>query len=211
MSDKITFYHNPMSRGRMVHWMLEESGAPYEVKLLDFETREHKQPSYLAVNPMGKIPAIEHRGVVVTEVAAIISYLADAFPEKKLAPRLDDPLRGAYYRWMFFGAGCIEAALLDKMLNRPCDKPGFIGYGTFDDTMGVVEDALRRSPFLVGDQFTAADLYIGAQLGWGMMMKAVEPKPVFAQFVSRLQERPAAKAANARDQGFGEQLKSKKK
>ena len=124
MSDRVTFYHNPMSRGRIVHWMLEEAGAAYDVKLLDFEKREHKTPEFLAVNPMGKIPTIVHRGVVVTETPAILAYLADAFPGAGLAPRSDDPARGPYFRWLFFGASCIEPALIDRMLSRPVEKEG---------------------------------------------------------------------------------------
>jgi glutathione S-transferase len=116
MTDEIVFHHNPMSRGRIVHWMLEEVGAPYRIVLHSFDRREHKTPAYLAINPMGKIPAIEHRGIVVTEAAAICAYLADAVPAAGLAPAVDDPARGPYLRWMFFGAGCLEAALVDRML-----------------------------------------------------------------------------------------------
>ena len=123
MMERVTFYHNPMSRGRIAHWMLEESGAPYDVKILSFEKGEHKAPEYLAINPMGKVPAIVHRGTVVTEAAAICAYLADAFPQNDLAPALDDPARGTYYRWLFFGAGCIEPALVDRLFARaPVDR-----------------------------------------------------------------------------------------
>ncbi len=136
MSDKVIFYHNPMSRGRIAHWMLEEVGAPYETKILSFEKREHKAPEFLAVNPMGKIPAIVHRGTVVTESAAICAYLADAFPKAQLAPAPSDPARGTYYRWLFFGAGCIEPALVDKMFTRaPVERPGVLGYGNYEDTL----------------------------------------------------------------------------
>ena len=137
MSDRVTFFHNPMSRGRIVHWMLEECGAPYDVKVLDFEKREHKTPEYLAINPMGKIPAIVHRGTVVTEAAAICAYLADAFPQAGLAPSTSDPARGTYYRWMFFGAGCLEPALVDKLSARPPAQEGASGYGTYDNTVAA--------------------------------------------------------------------------
>lgn len=198
MSETITFYHNPMSRGRIVHWMLEEVGAPYEIKLLSFEKREHKSPEYLAVNPMGKIPAIVHRGTVITEVPAILAYLADAFPAHGLAPLLDDPQRGAYLRWMFFGAGCVEAAMMDKMLARPVpERTTALGYGTYEDTMGVVEKALAAGPFFLGDRFSAADVLISSQLGYGMMTKAIEPTPAFQAFVARCHERPAFQRANA--------------
>ena len=119
MTDTIVFYTNPMSRGRIVHWMLEEIGAPYRTELLSFDKNEHKTPAFLAINPMGKVPTIVHRGVVVTEAAAICTYLADAFPKAGLAPAFDDPARGTYLRWMFFGAGCIEPAIIDRMLERP--------------------------------------------------------------------------------------------
>lgn len=122
MSDTIKFYHNPMSRGRIVHWMLEEVGAKYEVQVLDFSKKEHKSPAYLAINPMGKVPAIVHKNTVITETAAICAYLADAFPKAALAPRLDDPSRGTYYRWLFFGTACFEAAIIDKMMARPAGE-----------------------------------------------------------------------------------------
>jgi glutathione S-transferase len=211
MSDSITFYHNPMSRGRMIHWMLEEVGAPFQVKLLDFEAKDQKQPSYLAINPMGKIPAITHKGNVVTECGAIISYLADAFPEKGLSPRFDDPARAPYFRWMFFAAGCMEPAILDRMLNRANDKPGYIGYGTFDDTMSTVENELKQKPYLLGDRFSAVDLYVAAQLGWGMMTKAIEPRPVFSAYLGRTQDRPAAKKAAMQDNRYVEEMQAGKK
>ena len=132
MSKSITFYHNPMSRGRTVHWMLEEIGQPYELKILDFKKGEHKQPAYLAINPMGKIPAIVHGDTVVTETGAICAYLADAFPAAKLAPALDDPARGTYLRWFFFGAGCLDAAIMDKAIGRPkAEQTTALGYGTY--------------------------------------------------------------------------------
>ena len=119
MTDEIVFYHNPQSRARMVHVMLEEVGAPYRIVPISFEKNEHKSPEFLALNPMGKLPTIAHHGIVVTETGAIIAYLADAFPKAGLAPAIGDPKRGAYYRWLFFGAGCFEPALLDKMMKRP--------------------------------------------------------------------------------------------
>lgn len=119
MSDEIVFYHNPRSRAQMVHWMLEEAGAPYRIVPIDFERGENRTPAFLAVNPMGRLPAIEHRGQGVTETAAIIAYVADAFPAAGLAPSVDDPLRGPYRRWLFFGADCVEPALIDQMFQRP--------------------------------------------------------------------------------------------
>jgi glutathione S-transferase len=192
MGDEVIFYSNPMSRGRIVHWMLEEAGAPYRYELVNFEAREHKQPAYLAVNPMGKVPAIVHRGTVVTECGAICAYLADAFPAAALAPPPDSPARGTYYRWMFFGGGCLEAAVIDRMLSRPAaSRPAALGYGSYEDTVATLEKALQPGPYLLGGRFSAADVYIGAQIGFGMMTKALEPRPVFDEYLQRVQQRPA--------------------
>lgn len=208
MKDEIVFYHNPMSRGQIAHWMLEEVGAPYRIELLSFDKNEHKKPEYLKLNPMGKIPTIVHRGTVVTEAAAICAYLADAFPEKKLAPALDDPRRGSYFRWLFFGAGCIEPALTDKSFPRKETKPSQLAWGSVDDTLNTLEKALTPGPFLLGEAFSAADVYVGSELFWGMLMiKVIEPRPVFSQYCERL----AARAANKRVQEQNEQLIAKLK
>lgn len=192
MSETITFYTNPMSRGQIVHWMLEEAGAPYEMKILDFDKREHKSPEYLAINPMGKVPAIVHRGVIVTEVAAICAYVADAFPGAGLAPALGDAARGMYYRWLFFGAGCVEPAVVDKAFSRPpIERTGAVGYGTYEDTMNALESALTPGPFILGDRFSAADVYVGAQIVWGMRMETLEPRPAFEAYAARCAGRPA--------------------
>jgi glutathione S-transferase len=194
MTERITFYHNPMSRGRIVHWMLEETGAPYDVKILSFEKREHKSPEYLAINPMGKVPAIVHRGVVVTEAAAICAYLADAFPKAGLAPALGDPARGTYFRWLFFGAGCVEPALIDKIFLRPpVERRGAVGYGSYEDTLNTLEVALAPGPFILGERFSAADVYVGSQVGWGLMTKGLEPRPAFEAYFARCSARPAYK------------------
>jgi glutathione S-transferase len=191
MSDPIVFYTNPMSRGRIVHWMLEEVGAPYRIELLSFEKGEHKSPAYLKVNPMGKVPAIVHRGTVVTEAAAICTYLADAFPEAGLAPRTDEPARGTYLRWLFFGAACIEGALVDRMLSRPAPtRTAALGYGSYEDVLQAVELAIAPGPYILGERFSAADVYLGAQLGWGMTVKALEPRPSFQAYVGRITQRP---------------------
>lgn len=193
MTDSLVFYHNPMSRGRIVHWMLEELGAPYEGVVLDFTKGEHKAPAYLAVNPMGKVPAIVHRGVVITETPAILMYLADAFPQAGLAPALDDPRRGAYLRWFFFAASCVEAAMFDRAMKRetPAERRGALGYGSYEDTFAAVEKALTPGPFLLGEGFTAADLYLASQLGFGLRFKMVEPSPAIVAYVERAYARPA--------------------
>jgi len=192
----LTFYTNPMSRGRIVRWMLEELGEPYETVLLDFDTTM-KAPEYLAVNPMGKVPAIKHGDTVVTEAAAICAYLADAFPGKRLAPPLDD--RGAYYRWLFFTAGPVEAAVTNKSQGFTSDKKRMLGYGTYEDTMNALEYGVTRNDYICGTQFTAADVYVGAQIGWGLMFGTIDKRPAFEAYVGRLRSRPAAKRASEID------------
>jgi len=204
---ELIFFHNPMSRARIVHWMLEEVGAPYTTRLVRFDTGEHKQPDFLAVNPMGKLPAIKHGDTVVTEAAAICTYLADAFPAANLAPPPASPERGTYYRWLFFGAGCVEPAAVDRMFNRPpVDRPGALGYGGYEDTMNALEKALAPGPFILGARFSAADVYIGSQIAWGMMTKAIEPRAAFQKYVGLLTERAAYKRAAAQDEQYLEQL-----
>jgi len=194
MDDTVVFYSSPMSRGRVVHWLLEEAGAPYRYELVNLEAREQKQPAYLTVNPMGKVPAIVHRDTVITECGAICCYLADAFPAARLAPQLDSPLRGNYYRWMFFGAGCVEPAVIDRMLSRPAvSRPSALSYGSYDDAVATLEGALKPGPFLLGREFSAADVYVGSQIGFGLMTKALEARPAFQEYLGRLQQRPAYK------------------
>ncbi len=194
MSDTVTFYYHPMSRAAMVHWMLEEAEADFELKMIDFEAGDNKTEAFLAINPMGKLPTVVHRGTVVTEAAAICAYLADQFPKNNLAPAPDAPQRGAYYRWLFFGAGCVEPATLDKALNRPPpDKPGSAGYGSYDRTFDTLEAALSGGTFLVGDQFTAADVYIASQLDWGMSFKTIEDRGVYTRYVAACHDRPGYK------------------
>jgi glutathione S-transferase len=200
MTDELVFYTNPMSRGRIVRWMLEEIGCPYRTVTLDFGTTM-KAPEYLAINPMGKVPAITHRGVTVTEGAAICAYLADAFPEAGLAPPPGDPLRGPYYRWLFFAAGPVESVMVSKGLGllAPPDQRGRVGYGTYEDTIDALETALRPGPHILGERFSAADVFVGASLGWGLMSKGIEPRPIFQEYVGRIMARPAARRANEID------------
>jgi glutathione S-transferase len=208
MSEEIVLYYNPMSRARIVHFMLEEVGKPYRMELVRLDKGEHKKPAFLAVNPMGKLPALLHRGTVVTESAAICAYLADAFPAAGLAPALDSPKRGTYYRWMFFGAGCVDSALMDRMLSRPTvDRPSALGYGTYEDTMNALEKAIQPGPFILGDRFSAADVYIGSQIGFGMMMKSLEPRPSFQNYLARITERPAYKRTQEQADKYAAQLK----
>lgn len=176
----------------MIHWMLEEVGAPYRYELVNLQTGDHKKPDFLAVNPMGKIPAILHRGVTVTECAAICAYLADAFPAAQLAPPADSLARGTYYRWLFFGAGCVEPAIIDRLLQRPVPSGTHaLGYGSYQSTVASLESALTPGPFLLGTHFSAADVYIGAQIAFGLQGQLLEPRAVFVEYSERLRQRPA--------------------
>lgn len=201
-SDEIVFYTNPMSRGRIARWMLEEVGRPYRTVVLDYGTTM-KAPEYLAINPMGKVPAITHRGVTVTECAAVCTYLADAFPEAGLAPALDDPARGTYLRWMFFGAGPLEAAVTARALNllAPADKAAMAGYGSFEQVVDALESAVTGSggPWLLGDRFSALDVYLGSQIGWGLQFKSLPERDAFKAYASRLSGREAAVRAREID------------
>ncbi|MBL8532111.1 MAG: glutathione S-transferase family protein [Hyphomonadaceae bacterium] len=200
MADTLTFYTNPMSRGRIVRWMLEEVGAPYETVALEYGTTM-KAPAYLAINPMGKVPAIKHGDVVVTECAAICAYLADAFPAAGLAPAPGDKQRGPYYRWLFFAAGPVEASTTDASLGLqvPDDKRGMVGYGSRAEVIDVLERAVSGSDYLLGERFSAADVYLGAQIGWGLQFGNIERRPAFVAYVQRIQSRPAAARANELD------------
>jgi glutathione S-transferase len=200
MSDELVFYTHPMSRGRIVRWMLEEVGVPYRTELIEFGP-SMKAPPYLAINPMGKVPAIRHGDTVVTEAAAICAYLADAFPAAGLAPPVGSALRGPYYRWLFFGAGPVEAAVSNKSLGMvvPEGREGMIGYGRLADVLTTLEHAVSRGDYLVGDRFTAADVYLGAQIGWGMQFGTLEKRPAFERYWQRLAARPAAQRAKAID------------
>jgi glutathione S-transferase len=203
MPQNITFYTNPMSRGQIARWMLEEVGEPYETVILDYGTTM-KAPDYLAINPMGKVPAIKHRDTVVTEGAAICAYLADAFPEKQLAPPPGDPLRGAYYRWLFFGAGPVETAVTNNYLNwNPSPEQAMmVGYGNYSTVLDVLEKLVASSPYLLGDRFTALDVYLGSQIAWGISFGTMEKRPGFEDYVARITDRPAYRKAKEIDQSL---------
>ena len=198
---QLTFYHAAPSRASVVHWMLEELGEPYDTHILNLKAGEHRKPEYLAINPMGKVPTIVHGDTVVTECGAICAYLADAFPQAGLAPPHGSKLRGPYYRWLFFGAGPIEQATSIQFLKvePTADQRSMLGFGCMDDVLNALEGALKGREYLVGDSFTAADLYISAHLGWGMSFGTLEKRPVFEAYVARLQTRPAAVRANQID------------
>ncbi len=199
-TSELTLYTHPMSRGRVVRWMLEECGAPYDTVLLDYGT-SMKAPDYLAINPMGKVPALRHGDTIVTEGAAICAYLADLFPEKKLAPPVGSAGRGAYYRWLFFAAAPAESAAMAKSMNllAPPDKATQAGYGSYADVMNTLEAAVAKGPYLCGDHFTAADLYVAAFLNWGMMTGSVEKRAAFERYIQPIVQREACVRANGID------------
>lgn len=194
----IKFYTNPMSRGQIARWMLEEVGAPYEQVLLDYGTGM-KDASYLAVNPMGKVPAIIHDGRVVTECAAICAYLADAFPDANLAPPPAE--RADYYRWLLFAAGPVETAVTARALGLevPADKAMMAGYGSFDATIETLAGAVAGREFVAGGRFSAADVYVGSQIDWGLQFGSMPTRPEFEAYVAGLRARPAYVRAKAID------------
>ncbi len=193
MSEDLVFYTNPMSRGRTIRWMLEEVGQPYRTELLDYESGM-KAPAYLAINPMGKVPALRHGDSVVTECAAICAYLADAFPQAGLAPIPGDHQRAPYYRWLFFAAGPLEAAMTNKVLKLPIPAglEKSLGYGSYKSVMDVLEQAVSKDDYLVGGKFSAADLYLGSQLGNGLRFGMIEKRSAFEAYYANLAARPAA-------------------
>lgn len=191
MTPELVFYTNPQSRGGIVHWMLEEIGVPYTVAVKDYGT-SMKAPDYLAINPMGKVPAIRHGETVVTEAAAICAYLADAFPDAGLAPKASE--RGAYYRWLFFAAGCVEPAIGNHAVGWDPATPemqGRCGYGSYDAVVDTLAKAVEGRRYIAGDFFTAADVYVGSMLGWGMQFGMIDKRPAFEAYWNGLKGRPA--------------------
>ena len=205
VSDRLVFYTHPMSRGRMVRWMLEECRASYDTVVLDYQGGM-KTPEFLALNPMGKVPTLQHGPLVVTETAAILCYLADLHAEEKLAPPVNDARRGSYYRWLFFVAGPMEAAVTGKALGllAPPDKAGMVGYGSHDDVMRtlatLLEQLRQQGPFVCGQDFSAADLYLASQLHWGMQFGTVARRGLFEDYVQLCTDRPAYARAAALDE-----------
>ncbi len=208
MADELVLYTNPMSRGRIARWMLEEVGQPYKTEVLNYASTM-KAPAYLAINPMGKVPALRHGDAVVTETAAICAYLADAFPQAGLAPPSGSKLRAPYYRWLFFTAGPVEAALTNKALGFevPPDRERMMGYGNIAQTLDTLEAAVTRGEYLVGNSFTAADLYVGSHIGFGMMFGTLEKRPAFEKYWQRVSNRPACVRARELDDAQAAELK----
>ncbi|WHA42341.1 glutathione S-transferase family protein [Agrobacterium larrymoorei] len=201
---ELTFYTNPMSRGRIVRWMLEEVGVPYKTEILGFGNM--KSATYKAVNPMGKVPAIRHGEIVVTECAAICAYLADAFPGANLAPPTKN--RGLYYRWLFFAAGPLEMGVSTRSmgLEIPADKMRMAGCGSYADVMNTLEYAVSENRFVAGDQFTAADVYVGSHIAWGLQFGSIEKRQHFVDYLAHLSERPAYQRAQQLDDAAAKEL-----
>jgi glutathione S-transferase len=204
MADLVLYTH-PMSRGRIARWMVEETGAPYDTKVMAFD--DVKSPQYKALNPMGKVPTLVHGDTVVTECAAICAYLADAFPEAGLGPKPEE--RGAYYRWMFFAAGPLEAAVTNKALRFEIapEQSRMAGYGSYADVMDTLEKAVSGTPYIAGDRFTAADVYVGSHIGWGLQFGSIEKRKAFEDYFANLLERPAHRRANEKDDALIAQMK----
>lgn len=195
MADDLILFTNPRSRGRIARWMLEEVGAPYTTEVV-FYGDAMKSAGYRAINPMGKVPALRHGNRTITEAAAICAHLADAFPEAGLAPPLD--ARDQYYRWLFFAAGPLEAAVTNAALGFvvPPERQAMAGYGTLSDVLDTLEKAVTERAYIAGDDFSAADVYVGSQIGWGLLFGTIEKRPAFEAYWSGLSERPAYKRAN---------------
>jgi glutathione S-transferase len=200
MSDDLVLYTNPMSRGRIARWMLEEVGQPYRTELMAFGGGP-KPAAFLALSPMGKVPVLTHGDAVVTETAAICAYLADAFPQAGLAPPPADRARAPYYRWLFFASGPMEAASTNTALGFqvPPEREVMAGYGSLARVLDTLEHAVAAAEYLAGDRFSAADVYVGSQIGWGLMFKWLEPRPAFTGYWDRIKDRPAAVRAREID------------
>lgn len=218
----MTFYTNPNSRGRMVRWMLEEIGCAYETVVMDYQPTSQadrwggaalavpmvadaddlRVSFFRDVNPIGKIPALVHNGQTITETAAICAYLADAFPEAGLAPVAAE--RAAYYRWMFFAAGPLEQAVTNHRagFNPEPDQEFFFGYGSYERTVDQLERAVLAQPFIAGERFTAADVYVGSHIGWGLGLGTLPPRAAFLAYAKKLMSRDAYKRAVAEDEAL---------
>ena len=198
MDSELIFYTNPISRGSIVRWMLEEVGEPYQTLVLEFET-SMKSEEYLAINPMGKVPSIKHGDVVVTECAAICAYLADAFPDAGLAPPVDQ--RAEYYRWLFFGAGPIELSYTVKTIGTEMtpEYQAMFGFGTHEHVENALESWLKEHKYIIGSTFTAADVYVASHIMWGMEYMEFSHRPVFKEYTNRTNSRPAATRARELD------------
>ena len=198
-NDTIVFFHAPNTRSSGTRLLLEELGAPYELRAVNMKAGEQRKAAFLAVNPMGKVPAILHRGGLVTEQVAIFIYLADLFPQARLAPALDDPLRGPYLRWLVYYGSSFEPAVVDRALKREAPPPAMSPYGDYDTMLKTLTDQLAKGPYLLGDRMTAADVLWGTALAWTVHFKIVPELPEIKAYIARVCERPAFVRATAKD------------
>ncbi len=197
----LLLYHAVPSRGAVARWMLEEIGEPYDIELLDLRAGDQNKPAFRAVNPQGKVPALRHKGVVTTEVAAICAYLADAFPRANLSVPVSDPQRGPYLQWLFFNPSAIEPAMMDAKFPRKEAPPAAaIGYRPLETLLDVVVAALKGRPYLMGERFTAADVVTGSGLRWGMLFGMIPQRPELVEYVGRLTVREAFRRATEKDE-----------
>jgi len=206
MDRHVTLFHAPNTRSAGARVLLEELGADYNLHVVNFKKKEQRDASYMAVNPMGKVPAIVHGEALVTEQPAIYTFLADLYADKGLAPALDDPLRGPYLRWMAFYGSSFEPALIDKALKRDPADPSLCPYGDYDTMLGILTDQLRKGPYLLGERFTAVDVLWGTALGWTTAFKLVPDLPEIMGYVARVKERPASVKAAADDAALAQEL-----
>lgn len=195
----ITLYHSPNTRSSGTLILLEELGAPYRLHVLNMKAGEQRRPEYLAINPMGKVPAVRHGEALVTEQVAIFLYLADLFPEAGLAPALDDPLRGPYLRWLVYYGSCFEPAVVDRAMKRDPAPASTSPYGDFDTMLTTLVDRLRQGPYLLGQRFSAADVLWGTALSWTTMFGLVPELPEIGAYIERVNGRPAVARAKAKD------------
>jgi glutathione S-transferase len=205
ISEPVIFYHAPQSRSSATLALLEELGAPYELHLVNIKAGEQRRGSYLAINPLGKVPAIRHRGALVTEQVAIFLYLADFFADAGMAPAVRDPLRGPYLRWMVYYAACYEPALVDQAMKRAPGPLAMSPYGDFDTMLGTIVERITGSVYLLGDVFSAADLLWGMALQWGTLFKIVPENAAIASYVSRVVSRASFSKVAALDAGWAAQ------
>ena len=196
---KVTLYHSPNTRSSGALTLLEELGVPYELHVLNMKAGEQRRPAYLAVNPMGKVPALKHGDALITEQVAIFLYLADLFPEAKLAPPIGDPLRGPYLRWMIFYAACFEPAVIDGATQRDPAPLPMSPYGDFETMLRTLTDQLAKGPYLLGERFSAADVLWGGALTWTTMFKMVPELPVIMSYVQRAGARPSVARVKVKD------------
>lgn len=202
---ELVHFHAPQTRSSSILWLLEELGAKRETRVLNLKKGEHKEPWFLKINPMGKVPAITHGGVSVTEAPAIAMYLADALPDAGLAPAANDTARGTYLRWLVFNAACVEPAMLDRALKREGGNPAMLPYGDSTTTIDALAGALAKGPYILGEKFSAADVVIGSGVRWMLMFKLLPERTEFTSYTERLSQRPALLRAMEMDAAFSAQ------